>query len=51
MIESPTTSDDITLCWALQSGAYVMNLSAETCGTGEVDLSTATSTGLPPITE
>ena len=51
MIESPTTSDDITLCWALQSGAYVMDLSAEACGSGEVDLSTATSTGLPPITE
>ena len=51
MIESPTTTDDITLCWSLQDDAYVMELSAETCGTGEIDLSTATSTGLPAIPE
>ena len=51
MIESPTTTDDITLCWSLQGDAYVMELSAAACASSEIDLSTATSTGLPPIPE
>jgi hypothetical protein len=45
----PSETDDVTLCWSIDGDEYDMNISASKCKDDEIDLSTATGTGLPPI--
>ena len=50
MVKSVADTDDITLCFSVDDGQWTMSLNVGACASGEVNLSTATSTGLPAIT-
>jgi hypothetical protein len=49
MTQTPEDTEDITLCFAIDDDAWEMNLNVGACGSGEIDLDTARSTGLPLI--
>ena len=49
LTQSPQATDDITLCWASDQGSYAMLVSATACGSDQISLSTAGSTGLPAL--
>ena len=50
MVKSVADTDDVTLCFSVDDGQWTMSLNVGACASGEVNLSTATSTGLPAIT-
>ena len=49
MTQSPENTEDITLCFAIDDDEWDMKLNVGACASGEVDLDTARSTGLPLI--
>ena len=49
MTQSPENTQDITLCFATDNDEWDMNLNVGACDSGDIDLDTARSTGLPLI--